>query len=105
MPLHGAFEWNGGLEHRTFLWTGSPGARGARVVKTDGQGVRSIVELATTHLATENVAAGLLGVSVVTVNKWVREGRFGPRQWRNGVSVIPMPAVEALAEQRGIFDR
>lgn len=86
-----------------FYWTGDPGARSAVVITTDSQGIRWTLEAGPHHLVTQRVAAGLLAVSLVTVNKWVREGRLGPPDFRNGVSVIPMAIIEQVAVQRGVL--
>jgi hypothetical protein len=86
-----------------FWWVGRAKTRGARVIKTDPQGMRWTLDIESNHLVTQRVAAGLLDVSLMTVNNWVRAGTFGPKQSRNGVSVVPMRRVEELAEERGIF--
>lgn len=86
-----------------FWWVGPTGQRGAQVIKTDPQGMRWTLDIESTHLVTQRVAAGLLNVSLMTVNNWVRAGTFGPKQSRNGVSVVPMRRVEEIAEARGVF--
>ncbi len=97
-------EMNDGNEIHQFWWLGFPGERGARVITTDQYGARWTLDVNTTHLVTQKVAAGLLSVSLMTVNKWVRDEVFGEQQWRDGgVSVIPLRAVEALAVARGIL--
>ena len=88
-----------------FWWVGPPGERGAKVVKTDEFGMRWTLDVGNTHWVTQKVAAGLLGVSVMTVNKWVRERRLGKTMLRRGVSVISMRILERVAEGRGIFLR
>ena len=98
-----ASEMNDGDQNHQFWWLGYPGARGARVITTDEFGARWTLDVNTAHLVTQKVAAGLLNVSLMTVNKWVRDGVFGGQQWRNGVSVIPLQAIEALAVARGIL--
>ncbi|MDX2061297.1 MAG: hypothetical protein SFV24_26020 [Gemmatimonadales bacterium] len=94
-------EWANTIE---FYWIDDPGGgRGAQVVKTDEHGMRWTLDVGATHFVTQRIAAGLLNVTVMTVNNWVREGRFGQTMKRRGVSVIPMTAVERVAEARGIF--
>ncbi len=88
-----------------FWWTGLPGERGAKVVKVDEHGMRWTLDIEATHWVTQKIAAGLLGVSVVTINKWVREGVFPNKKIRRGVSVIPIREVEKLANSRGLFLR
>ena len=90
-------------DHIEFFWVGEPGSRGAKVVTTDTQGMRWTLEAGPDHLVTQRVAAGLLAVSLVTVNKWVRDGALGEREYRNGVSVIPMEIIERVAVQRGVL--
>lgn len=87
-----------------FWWVGYPGARGAKVITTDPYGMRTTLEIGPDHWVTQRVAAGLIAVSLMTVNNWVRSGVFGPREARNGVSVVRMNRVEELAAQRGVFD-
>src|SRR5712692_6118229 len=94
-----------GGEQVDFWWVGFPGEGGAKVFKTDPHGMRWTLEVGSNHLVTQKVAAGLLRVSVMTINKWVREHKLGKQMWRNGVSVIPMRVLEHVAEQRGIFLR
>ncbi len=94
-----------GLARVEFYWVGEPGERGAKVVKTDEHGMRWTLDVDSTHWVTQRVAAGLLNVSIMAVNRWEREGRFGKRLKRNGVSVISMKAVERLAEARGTLPR
>jgi hypothetical protein len=93
-----------GGERIEFIWFSDPNTenRGARVVRTDKYGQRWQLDIPHTYVVTQRVAAGLLNVSLVTVNKWVREGKFGRKRTRNGVSVIPMAAVERIALERGI---
>ena len=88
-----------------FWWVGPPGERGAKVVKTDEFGMRWTLDVGNTHWVTQRVAAGLLGVSVMTINKWVRERKLGKTMLRNGVSVISMRVLEKIAEGRGVFLR
>jgi hypothetical protein len=91
-------------EHIEFYWVGDEtGTRGAKVITVDQHGMRWTLDANSTHLVTQRVAAGLLNVSLMTVNKWVREGRLGERQYRNGVSVIPMEIIEQVAIQRGVL--
>jgi predicted site-specific integrase-resolvase len=75
------------------------------VVKTNEFGMRWTLDIGNTHWVTQRVAAGLLGVSVMTVNKWVRERKLGKTMLRNGVSVISMRVLERIAESRGVFLR
>jgi hypothetical protein len=93
-------EWGRKVE---FWWVGFEGKRGAKVVKVDEHGMRWTLDVESTHWVTQSVAAGLLNVSLMTINKWVREGRLGKRMQRRGVSVISMRELENVAEQRGIF--
>lgn len=88
-----------------FWWTLGPGPRGARVVRTDEHGMRWTLDIDSNHWVTQRVAAGLLNVSLMTVNTWVRRGVFGKKKLRNGVSVVPMAEVQRLAEERGILTR
>lgn len=99
--LASAADEDGG--HIEFYWTGEARARGSKVVTTDADGIRWTLEAGPQHLVTQRVAAGLLRVSLVTVNKWVREGRLGPPDFRNGVSVIRMAIIEQVAVQRGVL--
>lgn len=86
-----------------FYWVGRPGERGAKVISEDRDGMRWTFEAATGHLVPQRIAAGLLGVSLMSINTWVREGRFGEKQYRNGVSVIPLRAIEDAAVGRKIL--
>lgn len=105
-----------------YWWIGTPGERGAVVFKTDRFGQRWTLDLDATHWVTQRVAAGLLGVSVMTVNNWIREGRITDSKRRKvdgstgrgesrtttprrggSVSVIPLKTVERIAEERGMF--
>jgi hypothetical protein len=86
-----------------FYWVGYPGDRGAKVIKTDEHGVRWTLDVESNHWVTQRVAAGLLGVSVMTINNWVRQGKLGKLMKRRGVSVISMRVLERIAEARGIF--
>jgi hypothetical protein len=95
-------EWGHTVE---FWWVGFPGERGAKVVKVDEHGMRWTLDIQSTHWVTQKIAAGLLGVSVMTVNKWVREGAFRKPMLRRGVSVISMRELEKVAEARGVFLR
>ena len=89
-----------------FWWVDdAEGGRGAKVIKTDQHGMRWTLDVGSTHVVTQRIAAGLLRVTVMTVNKWVRDGVFGTPLKRRGVSVIPMKAVERIAEARGILRR
>lgn len=93
-------EGGGSIE---FWWKGHPGERGAKVVRVDEHGMRWTLDIEHTHWVTQKVAAGLLKVSLMTVNKWVREGKFGATKLRRGVSVLSMRQVEHLGETRGLF--
>ena len=73
------------------------------MVRTDEFGMRWTLDVGSTHWVTQKVAAGLLGVSVMTINKWVRDRRLGNTKLRNGVSVISMRVLEKVAESRGVF--
>lgn len=95
-------EWGRNVE---FWWVGVPGERGAKVIKTDEHGMRWTLDVESTHWVTQKIAAGLLNVSVMTVNKWVRDRKLGRAMLRRGVSVISMKDVERLAESRGLFLR
>lgn len=75
---------------------------GARVIRQDRYGQKWQLDIPHTHVVTQKVAAGLLGVSVMTINKWVRERLFGKPRLRNGVSVIPLEAIRKIAEARGV---
>jgi hypothetical protein len=86
-----------------FYWVGSPGDRGAKVIKTDEHGMRWTLDIGSNHWVTQRVAAGLLKVSVMTINKWVREGKLGQSMKRRGVSVISMKMLERVAAARGIL--
>lgn len=91
-------------DHVEFYWVGDvAGNRGARVITVDKDGMRWTLEADAGHLVTQRVAAGLLNVSLMTVNKWVRDGALGEREYRNGVSVIPMAIIEQVAVQRGVL--
>jgi hypothetical protein len=92
-----------GRQTLEFYWVGYPGARGAKVIKTDEHGMRWTLDIESTHWVTQRVAAGLLRVSVMTINNWVRAGRFGKPVKRRGVSVVPMRLLEQVAEERGIL--
>lgn len=98
-------ELDEGNQFHQFWWTGRPGTRGARVITTDELGRVWTLEVKTEHVVTQKVAAGLLCLSLMTVNKWVREGVFGQPQWLNNVSVVPLQAVEEIAMQRGELSR
>ena len=104
LPLFLASTADENGEHIDFFWTGDQaGQRGVRVVTTDQQGMQWTLDAGPDHLVTQRVAAGLLRVSLVTVNKWVRDGALGEREYRNGVSVIPMEIIEQVAVQRGVL--
>ncbi|MGH7483971.1 MAG: hypothetical protein ACREMY_00020 [bacterium] len=76
------------------------------MVKVDEHGMRWTLEINSTHWVTQKIAAGLLGVSVMTINKWVNDGKLGPKKMkRRGVSVISMRVLEQVAEARSIFLR
>lgn len=104
-----------------FWWNGEPGKRGAIVTKTDRYGQRWVLDLESTHWVTQRVAAGLLDVTVMTINTWIRSGKVRGSKKRKvlgdisfkgdkvsvqalpSVSVIPLREIERLAEKRGIF--
>jgi|GEM_PF-5069461 hypothetical protein len=88
----------------TFCWVYDPDLRttGARVIRQDKYGQKWTLDIPHTHVVTQKVAAGLLRVSLVTINKWVREGKFGRPRVRNGVSVIPLTALRKIADGRNI---
>lgn len=88
----------------TYFWVFEPNVRtmGARVIRQDKYGQKWQLDIPHTHVVTQRVAAGLLGVSTMTVNKWVREGLFGRPRKRNGVSVIELGAIRKIAEARGL---
>ena len=74
---------------------------GARARRRDRFGQTWVLDIEMTHAVTQRVAAGLLGVSLMSVNTWAREGRFGKLAKRNGVSVIPVKKVLKSAISRG----
>lgn len=88
----------------TFCWVYDPDRRttGARVIRNDKYGQKWTLDIPHTHVVTQKVAAGLLRVSVMTINKWVREGKFGRPRLKNGVSVIPMVALRKIADERNL---
>ena len=107
-----------------YWWNGQPGKRGAVVFKTDRFGQRWTLDIESTHWVTQRVAAGLLCVSPMTVNTWVRTGKIKKAKKRKvlgdltfegskiaieknrgSVSVIPLTEIERLAEARGMFVR
>jgi len=108
-------------DEEDYWWHGEPGQRGAVVFKTDRFGQRWALDIERTHWVTQRVAAGLLNVTVMTVNNWIRDGKIkgakkrkvlGDLKAKDGklsieklpsVSVIPLREVERLAEERGIF--
>ncbi len=115
MPFVESFEGEGGIiivasQQKTadglvtFCWVYDPDLRttGARVIRQDKFGQKWTLDIPQTHVVTQRVAAGLLGVSVMTVNKWVREGKFGRPRLKNGVSVIPMVALRKIADERNL---
>lgn len=75
------------------------------MVKVDEHGMRWTLDIESNHWVTQRIASGLLGVTVVTINRWVREGLFRKTMLRRGVSVISMREVERIAESRGVFLR
>jgi hypothetical protein len=94
-----------GGQRMEFWWVGFAGKRGAKVVKVDEFGMRWTLDIESTHWVTQKVAAGLLKVSLMTVNKWVRDGSFRNHATRRGVSVISLKEVEEVARQRGVYVR
>jgi hypothetical protein len=88
----------------TFCWVYNPDLRttGARVVRQDKYGQKWTLDIPHTYVVTQYVAAGLLRVSVMTINKWVREGKLGKVRRRNGVSVISMVALRKMADERNM---
>lgn len=86
-----------------FWWMGFPGTWGAQVVKTDEHGMRWTLDATSTHWVTQRIAAGLLNVSVMTINRWVKDGVFGKPVYRNGVSVVSMREVQRIAHERGLL--
>lgn len=107
-----------------YWWSGDPGKRGAVVFKTDRFGQRWTLDIESTHWVTQRVAAGLLCVTPMTVNNWVRTGKIRQarkrkvsgdlsfegrkivsEKGRGSVSVIPLKEIEKLAEARGMFLR
>ena len=91
-------------ETTAYWWVGKTGEGGAVAQITDRHGMRWTLEAEPSSLVTQRVAAGLLRVSIMTVNKWVREGVFGRQIKRDRVSVIPMREVQRMARNRGVFD-
>ncbi len=86
----------------TFCWVYDPDLRttGARVIRRDKHGQQWTLDIPHTYVVTQNIAAGLMRVSVMTINKWVREGRLGRPLRRNGVSVIQLSALRKMADER-----
>lgn len=105
-----------------FCWRGEAGEEGAVVFKTDRFGQRWTLDIEKTHWITQRVAAGLLGVSVMAVNNWIRQGKIKGAKKRavktdisregsriiippstRSVSVIPFKEIRRIAESRGDF--
>lgn len=69
--------------------------------KTDEHGMRWTLDIDSTHWITQRTAAGLLNVTVMTINTWVRQGKIRSAKLRKGVSVISMQEIEQIAIARG----
>ena len=76
--------------------------KGARVTRLDRFGQRWVLDIARSHLVTHRVAAGLLGVTPMTIYNWSKLGVFRKQQTRNQVAVIPMSEIERIARERGL---
>ena len=75
---------------------------GVVVTRTDRYGMRWKLELDRRSLVTVRVAAGLLGVTPMTIANWLKQRTYFPNAAkRNGVVVIPLRDVERVARLRG----
>ena len=72
------------------------------MIKTDRFGQRWRLELSRRSNITTRVAAGVLGVTAMTVANWVRNGAFPHAIKKRNVTLIPARDVERVARQRGI---
>jgi hypothetical protein len=93
-----------GGEQLEYCWYGGTPApfEGILVIKTDRFGQQWRLELSRRSNITVRVAAGVLGVTAMTVSNWVRGGVFPNAVKRKGVTLIPARDVERVARQRGI---
>ena len=90
-------------EHIEYHWySGGLGTlEGAIVVKTDRFGQRWQLLLDRSSYLTVRVAAGMLGVTPMTVTNWVNAGVFPAARRINKATVIPFRDVERAARDRG----
>ena len=91
-------------DHGEFYWVGFPGGEwGAKVIRVDPHGLRWTLDVEATNWVTHRVAAGLLGVTPMTIYRWAQQGVFGRQMQRNGVAVVPLKRVAELAAGRQIL--
>lgn len=90
-------------ERIEYLWySGGLGTlEGAVVVKTDRFGQRWQLQLDRSSYLTVRVAAGMLGVTPMTVTNWVNAGVFPSARRIKKATVIPFRDVERVARDRG----
>lgn len=97
-------EQTAGGEKIEYCWYGGTPApfEGILVIKTDRFGQQWRLQLSRRSNITVRVAAGVLGVTPMTVSNWLREGVFPNALKRKNVTLIPMRDVERVARNRGI---
>ncbi len=92
-------------EKLEYTWyAGNPGPfEGIIVIRTDRFGQRWELRLQRGSFVTIRVAAGLLGVTPMTVSNWLRSGQIKHgRAMGKGATVIPLNEVERVARSKGI---
>ena len=91
-------------EQLEYIWySGSPGHfKGVIVVKTDRFGQRWQLQIGRGSFVTVRVAAGMLGVTPMTVTNWVRAGQFPNAKTKNRATVVPFHDIERIARGRGL---
>ena len=91
-------------EELVYTWyAGQPDPfTGIIVIKTDRFGQKWELKIHRDSVVTIRVAAGLLGVTAMTVTNWISAGVFPRAKRKNQVMVIPVREVERIARDRGL---
>ena len=90
-------------EQLDYLWFagGLTPFEGAMVIKTDRFGQRWMLLSDRDSDVTVRVAAGLLGVTPMTVTNWLKAGSFPGARTIHKAAVIPLRDIERVARARG----